>query len=48
MENLKARKLERYMEELNREETVELDDVTQKMGLNREKLTVEDSLIEDM
>ena len=42
MENLKERKLERYMEELNREETIELDDVTQKMGLNREKLAVED------
>ena len=48
MENLKNRKLERYMEELKREETMELDDVTQKMGLNREKLTVEDSVVEEM
>jgi flagellar FliJ protein len=48
MENLRERKLERYMEELNREETVELDDVTQKIGLNREKLTVEDAVVEEM
>ena len=48
LDNLKGRKLERYMEELNREETVELDDVTQKIGLNREMLTVEDPVVEDM
>ena len=48
MENLRERKLERYMEELNREENVELDDVTQKIGMNREKLPLEDTVIEDM
>jgi flagellar FliJ protein len=48
LDNLRERKLERYMEELNREETVELDDVTQKIGLNKEKLTVEDAVVEDM
>jgi flagellar protein FliJ len=48
MENLKERKLERYREELNREETMELDDVTQKMGLNRENLAVEDPVVEEL
>jgi flagellar export protein FliJ len=48
IENLRGRKLERYMEELNREETSELDDVAQKIGRNRESLSLEDITIEDM
>ena len=47
MENLKRRKLERYFEDLNREENLELDDVNQKIGLNREKLSIEDVPIEE-
>lgn len=47
MENLKRRKLERYFDDLNREENLELDDVNQKIGLNREKLSIEDLPIEE-
>jgi flagellar FliJ protein len=48
IERLKERKLEQYMSELNREEDNELDDVNQKIGINREKLTIEDVPLEDM
>jgi flagellar export protein FliJ len=48
IENLRGRKLERYVEELNREETAELDDVTQKIARNRETLSLEDISIEEM
>lgn len=48
MENLRRRSFERYLDELNREETLELDDVNQKIGLNRERLTAEDFMIEEM
>jgi flagellar protein FliJ len=48
IENLKERKHERYLAELNREETIELDDVGQKIGLSRENLAMQDVTIEDM
>ena len=48
IENLKQRKLERYLDDLNRSEANELDDITQKIGLNKEKLTIEDVPLEDM
>lgn len=48
IENLKDRKLERYLEDLEREENVDIDDVTQKISLTREKLTIEDLPVEDM
>lgn len=48
IENLKERKYERYLAELNREETIELDDVGQKIGLSRENLAMQDVSIEDM
>lgn len=47
-ENLKNRKFERYMIELNREERNELDDVNQHIGINKEKLSIEDLPLEDM
>ena len=48
IENLKERKYERYLADLNREETIELDDVGQKIGLRRENLAMQDVPIEDM
>ena len=48
IENLKERKYERYLAELNREEMIELDEVGQKIGLSRENLAMQDVPIEDM
>lgn len=48
IENLKQRKFERYTDDLNRAENDELDDINQKIGLNREKLTIEDVPLEEM
>ena len=47
-ENLRGRLWKRYIEEQQRTENNELDDVNQKIGLNREKLTIEDIPLEDM
>jgi len=48
IENLKGRYVERYRYELNREENNELDDINQQIGINRERLTIEDLPMEDM
>lgn len=48
IENLKERKLERYLEDLEREENADIDDVSQKIRLNRERLTIEDIPMEEM
>jgi flagellar export protein FliJ len=47
-ENLKDRLRERYLQEEQNTENKELDDINQKIGLNREKLTLEDVPLEDM
>lgn len=47
-ENLRDRLWERYREEQQNTEHKELDDINQKIGLNREKLTIEDVPLEDM
>lgn len=47
IENLKERQLERYHEELNREEDIELDDINQNINLNKEALTIETSPLEE-
>ena len=47
-ENLRDRLWERYREEQQRTENKELDDINQKIGLNREKLTIDDVPLEDM
>ena len=48
IENLKDRKYRKYLEELNREENNNIDDVTQNIGSKIEKLTIEDIVLEDM
>jgi flagellar FliJ protein len=48
IEVLKERQWQRYCEELYRTENSELDDINQKIGLNKEKLTIEDTPVEDM
>lgn len=48
IENLKERKLERYLKDLEIEENGDIDDITQKISLIREKLTIEDLPVEDM
>jgi flagellar export protein FliJ len=47
IENLKERMLSRYLYALNREEAIELDDVNQHIGLNKEKLTIDDIPLEE-
>ena len=47
-ENLRDRLWERYKDEQQKTENKELDDINQKIGLNREKLTIEDVPLEDM
>jgi flagellar FliJ protein len=48
IENLKDRKYRKYLEELNREENNNIDDITQNIGSKIEKLTIEDIPLEDM
>ena len=48
IENLKERQLERHHEEMNREETGELDDINQNIDRNRETLTIETSPLEEL
>jgi len=48
MENLKFRQWERFILSLKREEEMELDEINQKIGLNRERLTIEDIPTEEM
>jgi flagellar export protein FliJ len=48
MENLKKRRFERYTQEQLRIESTELDDINQKISLNKEKLTIEDFPVEEM
>jgi len=48
IENLKERKYRKYLEKLNREENDDMDDITQNIGLNIEKLTIDDIVLEDM
>jgi flagellar export protein FliJ len=48
IENLKERQLERYQEEVNREEAGELDDINQHIGLSRETLTIDTSPLEEL
>jgi flagellar export protein FliJ len=48
MENLKKRRFERYNQDQRRIENTELDDINQKISLNKEKLTIEDMPVEDM
>ena len=48
IEVLKERQWQRYCDELYKTENSELDDINQKIGLNKEKLTIEDSPVEDM
>jgi flagellar FliJ protein len=47
IENLKERMLSRYLYALNREEAIELDDVNQHIGSNKERLTIEDVPLEE-
>jgi len=48
IENLKERQLERHQEEVNREETGELDDINQSISRNRETLTIDTSPLEEL
>ena len=48
IENLKERKYRKYLEDLNREENNDIDDITQNIGTKIEKLTIEDIVLEDM
>ncbi len=48
IEILKERSYSRYLEEVKREEFYELDDISQKLYLNREKLTLENVPLEEM
>jgi len=48
IEVLKERQWQRYCEELNRMENGEIDDINQQISLNKEKLTIEDTVVEDM
>jgi flagellar export protein FliJ len=48
LENLKQRRFEKYLEEELRRENNELDDVSQKISQNKEKLTIEDMPVEEM
>ena len=48
IQNLKERKYGKYLEELNREENNNIDDITQNIGSKIEKLTIEDIALEDM
>ncbi len=47
IENLRDRQLERYRDEVNREENIELDDINQNIQLNKEALTIEISPLEE-
>jgi flagellar FliJ protein len=48
IENLKDRELERYRDEVSREELGQLDDVNQHINTNREALTIETSPLEEL
>lgn len=48
IEVLKERQWSRYVEDINREETTSLDDVTQNMRSSRERLLIEQTPLEDM
>jgi len=48
IENLKERQWTTYLEQMNKEENIELDDINHNVHLNKEKLTIEDVPIEDM
>ncbi len=48
LEILKERRYQEYLEEVKREEFIELDDITQKLYLNKEKLTLENVPLEEM
>jgi flagellar export protein FliJ len=48
IEVLKERQWQRYCEELYRMENSETDDINQQISLNKEKLTIEDTFVEDM
>jgi flagellar FliJ protein len=47
IENLRDRQLERYRDDVNREENIELDDINQNIQLNKEALTIEVSPLEE-
>jgi flagellar FliJ protein len=47
IENLRDRQLERYRDDVNREENIELDDINQNIQLNKETLTIEISPLEE-
>jgi flagellar export protein FliJ len=48
LENLKKRRLAKYIEDELRMENNEIDDMNQKISVNREKLTIDDVPLEDM
>ena len=48
LENLKKRRYEKYLDGERRAENIELDDINQKISVNREKLTIENVPVEDM
>jgi len=47
IEKLKDRQYQRYLQMLAKTEEKELDDINQKIGLNKEKLTIEDLPLEE-
>jgi len=47
IEKLRERQYRRYIEELTRAEEKEIDDINQKIGFTKEKLTIEDLPLED-
>jgi flagellar FliJ protein len=47
IENLRDRQLERYRDDVNRVENIELDDINQNIQLNKETLTIEISPLEE-
>lgn len=48
LENLKQRQKDRYNEEVKKEERDELDDINQRLELNRERLTIKERALEDL
>ena len=48
LENLKERSYQKYIDEVNKEEADESDDINQKLFMNKEKLTIEDLPVEEM
>jgi flagellar export protein FliJ len=48
LENLRKRRYQKYLDGELRAENSELDDINQKISVNREKLTIENVPVEDM